>query len=207
MRRPRRCRRPHQQGRHQQRHRPHTRTKPGRQYGPHPRQAACSIGVKFCAAAPTLFAPREVCASAVKTADPAKANAIARASVTLRICFSPLVAARCPACSSRNGLILLARRFGSTSTIAGMCVSAEIDRPPGQHCRVGHARLAASRPAKKKERSPGRGRSGALVCRCVTTILADRDAGKVPRPSRFRQQPRIRKDARVTFLPNRARQR
>jgi hypothetical protein len=151
MRRPRRCRRPHQQGRHQQRHRPHTRTNPGRQYGPHPRQAACSIGVKFCAAAPTLFAPREVCASAVKTADPAKANAIARVSVTLRICFSPLVAARCPACSSRNGFILLARRFGSTSTIAGMCVSAEIDRPPGQHCRVGHARLAASRPAKKRE--------------------------------------------------------
>src|SRR5262249_50035565 len=26
-----------------------------------------------------------------------------------------------------------------------------------------------------KERSPGRGRSGALVCRSVTTILADRD--------------------------------
>ena len=154
MRRPRRCRRPHQQGRHQQRHRPHTRTKPGRQYGPHPRQAACSIGVKFCAAAPTLFAPREVCASAVKTADPAKANAIARASVTLRICFSPLVAARCPACSSRNGLILLARRFGSTSTIAGMCVSAEIDRPPGQHCRYGEiAKRAIIRSPQNADRA------------------------------------------------------
>src|SRR5262249_4297315 len=109
-------RRPHQQGRHQQRH------------------------------------PREVCASSVKTADPANANAIARVSVTLRLSFYPLVAAaRCPACSSRNVLILLARRFGSTSTIAGMGVSAEIDRPPGQHCRVGHARLGASRPAKKRE--------------------------------------------------------
>jgi hypothetical protein len=34
-----------------------------------------------------LLAPREVCASAVETADPANSNAIARVSVTLRISF------------------------------------------------------------------------------------------------------------------------
>src|SRR5262245_2003314 len=55
--------------------------------GPHPRHAAGSIGVKFCAAPTMLLAPREVCASAVSAADPANSNAIARVSVTLRISF------------------------------------------------------------------------------------------------------------------------
>ena len=78
---------PYQQGRHQHRNRPHTRTNPGRQYGPHPRHAAGSIGVKFCAAPAMLLAPREVCASAVSAANPANSNAIARVSETLRISF------------------------------------------------------------------------------------------------------------------------
>jgi hypothetical protein len=58
---------------------------PGRQYGPHPRQATCSIGVKFCAAELMLPAPREVCASAVRAADPASSRASARVRVTLHI--------------------------------------------------------------------------------------------------------------------------
>src|SRR5262249_52170705 len=61
--------------------------------------------------------------------------------------------------------------------------------------------------AGQKERSPGRGRSGALVCRVSPRFWQIVMPGKVPRPPRFRQQPRIRKDARVTFLPNPARQR
>src|SRR5262249_52232945 len=64
-----------------------TRGHPGRQYGPHPRHAAGSIGVKFCAAPAMSLAPREVCASAVSAADPANSNAIARVSETLRISF------------------------------------------------------------------------------------------------------------------------
>src|SRR5262245_55771215 len=80
-------RRSHVRYQYQHRNRPHTRTNPGRQYGPHPRHAAGSIGVKFCAAPAMLLAPREVCASAVSAADPANSNAIARVSETLRISF------------------------------------------------------------------------------------------------------------------------
>jgi hypothetical protein len=82
----------YQQRRHQQRYGPHTRVNPGRQYGPHPRQATCSIGVKFCAAELMLPAPREVCASAVRAADPASNRAIARVRVTLRIVLPPEIA-------------------------------------------------------------------------------------------------------------------
>src|SRR5262249_1781411 len=166
-------RRPHQQGRHQQRHRPHTRTNPGRQYGPHPRQAACSIGVKFCAAAPTLFAPREVCASAVKTADPAPANAIARVSVTLRICFSPLVAARCPLALLETASSYSSGGFGprrrSQEWASALKSTVRLDGTAASVMR------GSQRRGRPKERSPGRGRSGALVGRSVTTILADRD--------------------------------
>jgi hypothetical protein len=81
----------YQQRRHQHRYGPQTRVNPGRQYGPHPLQATCSIGVKFCAAVPMLPAPREVCAEAVKAADPASSRAIARVRVTLRIGCSPWI--------------------------------------------------------------------------------------------------------------------
>jgi len=86
-------------------------------------------------------------------------------------------------------------RFGPL-TIEGLSVRAEIDRAPGQHCVRCHARLARC-GRLKKERSPGRGRSGALVCRVSPRFWQIVMAGKVPRPPRFRQQPRIRKDARV----------
>src|SRR5262249_31576190 len=92
----------YQQGRHQHRNRPHTRTNPGRQYGPHPRHAAGSIGVKFCASPAMLLAPREVCASAVSAADPANSNAIARVSVTLRISFLLKVCRMCPPLQCRD---------------------------------------------------------------------------------------------------------
>ena len=75
----------YQQRRHQHRYGPQTRVNPGRQYGPHPRQATCSIGVKFCAAELMSLAPREVCAAAVRAADPASSKAIARVRVALCI--------------------------------------------------------------------------------------------------------------------------
>src|SRR5215471_15398844 len=90
--------------------------------------------------------------------------------------------------------------------IEGLSVRAEIDRAPGQHWVRCQARLARC-GRLKKERSPGRGRSGALVCRVSPRFWQIVMAGKVPRPPRFRQQPRIRKDARVTFLPKLACQR
>src|SRR5262249_46619521 len=87
---------PYPPGRHPHRDPPPTPTNPGRQYGPHPRHASGSIGVKFCAAPAMLLAPREVCASAVSAADPANSNAIARMSETLRISFLPRFAGCAP---------------------------------------------------------------------------------------------------------------
>ena len=68
--------------------------------GPHPRQAAGSISVKFCAPAAILSAPREVCASAVKTADHANSTPIASESVTLRIGLLPGFVGKSPLFSS-----------------------------------------------------------------------------------------------------------
>src|SRR5262249_17075108 len=207
---PRRPRRSHvryQQGRHQHRNRPHTRTNPGRQYGPHPRHAAGSIGVKFCAAPAMLLAPREVCASAVKTADPANSNAIARVSVTLRISSllglsgcAHLAVPRPPfyrprlfrsllnigdssSLSSISAAVLSLRMsresltthlqfaLGAKSSDAKSgerngrrrydALSTQAEAPISQPVRS----YASWKLGRAKERSPGRGRSGALVQR------------------------------------------
>src|SRR5262249_55877811 len=79
---------------------------------PHPRHAAGSIGVKFCAAPAMLLAPREVCASAVSAADPANSNAIARVSETLRISLLLRFSGMCPTWQCRDRPFYRARSLG-----------------------------------------------------------------------------------------------
>src|SRR6516164_6239605 len=135
-----------------------------------------------------LLAPREVCASAVRTADPANSNAIARVSVTLRIRSLLRVVGMCPAVVP-NGGIVPGLPFWSTAENrrCAWAPSLAINLPcrvepwdakqslttplrfdPGQSA---HRRCTATlttnsdrgRIWRPKERSPGRGRSEALV--------------------------------------------
>jgi hypothetical protein len=139
----------YQHRRHQQWYGPHTRVNPGRQYGPHPRQATCSIGVKFCAAELMLPAPREVCASAVRAADPASSRAIARVRVTFRIVSLSRDCQLSPPNSSPNthaikythAVKYMSRRGGKPGPLTHARRCARRGHPD-RHCRQGsHALL------------------------------------------------------------------
>jgi len=71
-----------------------------------------------------LLAPREVCASAVKTADPANSNAIARVSVTLRISF---LCRDVPHLAVPRPPILPSWLFWSTAEYRGLSVKLKFD--------------------------------------------------------------------------------
>jgi len=139
----------YQHRRHQQWYGPHTRVNPGRQYGPHPRQATCSIGVKFCAAELMLPAPREVCASAVRAADPASSRAIGRVRVTFRIVSLSRDCQLSPPNSSPNthaikythAVKYMSRRGGKPGPLTHARRCARRGHPD-RHCRQGsHALL------------------------------------------------------------------
>src|SRR4029077_19971835 len=94
-----------------------------------------------------LLAPRVVCASAVTTADPAKASAIARASVILRIDFVSSIA------GVRPTLVLDSRRPHLTRPAHLVHV---------RHCRIARGRGGTPHPdggwpvARSNGVSPGK---------------------------------------------------
>jgi len=79
-----------------------------------------------------LLAPREVCASAVKTADPANSNAIARVSVTLRISFLLEFCRDVPHLAVPRPSILPTSFFWSTAECRGLSIKLKFDL----RCRI-----------------------------------------------------------------------
>ena len=111
----------------------------------------------------TSLAPREVCASAVKAADAANKTAIATESVTLRVDVSfycrdvPLVRPK-PVDLTRSAVLV---HIDDCSVRRRCARRGDIDVAMSGQRRMDGASTAS--PGWQKERSPGRGRSGALV--------------------------------------------